>query len=114
MRAVRSAADAVVIGAGLGGLLAAVRLARQGRRVIVVERADRAGGRFSATALRGAEVSTGALHLVPHGSGGALARMLTELGVHVPIIDADVFASFWVEGKHVVCPRAIDGLRVLP
>ena len=109
----RSNPDAVVVGAGLGGLLAALRLTRQGKRVIVVERADRAGGRFTATRLKGAEVSSGALHLLPHGSGGALARMLRDLRVDVPIIDADVFASFWVEGAHTVCRHAVDTLRLL-
>jgi phytoene dehydrogenase-like protein len=105
---VQARADAVVVGAGLGGLLAAVRLTRQGRTVIVLERADRPGGRFTATPLHGAEVSTGALHLVPHGSGGLLARMLRDLDVDVPIVDADVVASFWMDGEHMVCRGAID------
>ncbi len=109
----QSRADAVVVGAGLGGLLAAVRLTRQGMRVIVLERADRPGGRFTATSLRGAEVSSGALHLVPHGSGGVLGRMLRDLDVGVPIVDADVVASFWVDGEHLVCRGAIDLLRRL-
>ncbi len=36
--------DALVIGAGINGLVAAARLALAGRRVLVVERADRVGG----------------------------------------------------------------------
>jgi len=36
--------DAVVIGAGLGGLSAGALLARQGRRVLVLEQSDRVGG----------------------------------------------------------------------
>jgi hydroxysqualene dehydroxylase len=40
-------ADVVVIGAGLAGLSAAVRLADAGRRVIVIEAAPRLGGRAS-------------------------------------------------------------------
>src|SRR6185295_18314097 len=36
--------DVVVIGAGANGLVAAAALARAGRRVLVVERAEAAGG----------------------------------------------------------------------
>lgn len=107
-------ADAVVVGAGLGGLLAGVRLARQGRSVVVLERADRPGGRFTAAPMRGAEVSTGALHLIPNGPDGALGRLLRELGVPVRIRPADVFCSVWEDGRHRVCRRGRDVLRLLP
>jgi phytoene dehydrogenase-like protein len=104
-------AGAVVIGAGLGGLLAALRLAREGRDVLVLERADRPGGRFTAASIRGAEVATGALHLIPNGSGGALARLLRQLAVPVRIVDADVFCSVWSGGEQIVCPRGRDVFR---
>jgi phytoene dehydrogenase-like protein len=109
----RLTAEAVVVGAGLGGLLAAARLARAGRRVVVLERADRPGGRFTATPLQGAEVSSGALHLIPHGSRGPLARLLRQLGLELPIADADVFASFWIDGRHTVCRSPLEVLGLL-
>lgn len=46
--------DAVVIGAGVGGLSAAALLAKEGMKVLVVEKEDRVGGR--ALSLRGEEL----------------------------------------------------------
>lgn len=44
-RTLPTATDVVVVGAGLAGLAAALRLAREGLDVVVVEAAERAGGR---------------------------------------------------------------------
>jgi cation diffusion facilitator CzcD-associated flavoprotein CzcO len=43
-----AAPDVIVVGAGFAGLSAAVRLARRGARVLVVEERRRLGGRASA------------------------------------------------------------------
>jgi phytoene desaturase len=45
--------DAIVIGAGLGGLSAAMRLGAKGYRVRVLDRLDRAGGRASSVTQNG-------------------------------------------------------------
>ncbi|SRR5579875_124927 len=91
--------DAVVIGAGLGGLLATAQLLRRGLRVTLVERLPHCGGRFTAKTFQGVQVSTGAVHMVPFGSSGVLARMLRYLQVPHRFFDADVFGSFHVHGK---------------
>lgn len=47
--------DAIVIGAGFGGLTTATLLAQAGRRVLLLEKSDRLGGR--ALSIRGEEIS---------------------------------------------------------
>jgi len=60
MRTVTGPTDNVVIvGAGLGGLACALRLAAAGRHVTVLERADGPGGRMGQLALDGYRFDTG-------------------------------------------------------
>ncbi|WP_163513423.1 phytoene desaturase family protein [Fodinicola acaciae] len=60
MRTVRGRTDrVVVVGAGLGGLACAIRLAGSGRQVTVLERAGRPGGRAGLLADRGFRFDTG-------------------------------------------------------
>jgi phytoene desaturase len=49
----------VVIGAGIGGLSAAIRLAAAGRRVLVLEQSDAAGGKMGEIRLQGYRWDTG-------------------------------------------------------
>ncbi|HYT34911.1 MAG TPA: FAD-dependent oxidoreductase [Ktedonobacteraceae bacterium] len=91
--------DAIVIGAGLGGLLSAAQLLQRKMRVVVLERLPHCGGRFTAKTFQGVQVSTGAVHMAPFGSSGVLAGMLRRLRIPHHFFDADVFGSFHVHGK---------------
>jgi phytoene dehydrogenase-like protein len=70
--------DVVVVGAGLGGLATAARLAAAGRRVVVCERARHPGGRGRTRTREGFALNFGAHAL--YARGPAMA-MLRELGV---------------------------------
>ncbi len=91
--------DAIIIGAGLGGLLSAAQLLQRGKRVLVLERLPHCGGRFTAKTFQGVQVSTGAVHMVPFGSSGVLSHMLRRLRIPHRIFDADVFGSFHLHGR---------------
>ena len=91
--------DAIIVGAGLGGLLSAAQLLERGKRVLVLERLPHVGGRFTAKNFHGVQVSTGAVHMIPFGSSGVLAQMLNRLHIPHRFFDADVFGSFHVHGK---------------
>lgn len=105
--------DVVVIGAGLGGLLTAAQFLGRGQRVAVVERLNHVGGRFTAKTFQGAQVSTGAVHMLPFGSNGIVAAMLRDLAVPHRVHDAEVFASFLVRGHQVNVRSVLSIARVL-
>jgi phytoene dehydrogenase-like protein len=105
--------DVVVIGAGLGGLLSAAQFLRRGQRVAIVVRLAHPGGRFTAKTFHGAQVSTGAVHMLPFGTNGELAAMLRALGVPHHIHDSEVFASFHVRGRQLVCRSVLQLAGVL-
>ncbi len=63
----RSHFDAIVVGAGAGGLSAAITLAARGRRVLAVEAQDRPGGKAGVETVDGVTFDTGPSVLtLPH------------------------------------------------
>ncbi|WP_094227801.1 phytoene desaturase family protein [Methanolobus psychrotolerans] len=77
---------AIIIGSGLGGLLSAAKLSKAGYEVEVFERLPIIGGRFTNLPFKGFQLSTGALHMLPHGPAGPLAQLIEEIGANVEIV----------------------------
>lgn len=77
-----------IIGAGLGGLISAAILSEKGEKVDVYERLPFIGGRFTNIPYKGFQISTGALHMIPHGKRGPLGQTLKKLGCNVEIEDS--------------------------
>jgi phytoene dehydrogenase-like protein len=75
-----------VIGSGIGGLLAGVSLIKKGHSVTIFEKLSRFGGRFTNFEHKGFQLSTGALHMIPHGKNGPLGTMLKSLDIDVDIV----------------------------
>jgi phytoene desaturase len=68
-------ADVVVIGAGVGGLAAATRLAARGLSVDVLEAGPRVGGKLNVRVVEGVEVDTGPSVLTLPGALDAVFRV---------------------------------------
>jgi len=83
--------DAVIIGAGMSGLAAAVRLGMYGRKVLVLERHNAAGGlnSFYARGRRKYDVGLHALtNWVPEGAKGApLVKLMRQLRIRRDELD---------------------------
>ena len=100
-----------IVGAGLGGLLTGAILSENGYKVEIFERLPFIGGRFTSISYKGYEVSTGALHMIPHGSRGPLARLLRKSGCKVEIVDSTPEAEIYWNGEREVVSRKSFPLR---
>ncbi len=73
--------DALIIGAGLGGLMTAAALARQGWQVALFEQLGFPGGRYTEIRYHGYQITTGAW--TPLGPRSNIGRFLAEVGAQV-------------------------------
>lgn len=91
--------DVVVIGAGVAGLACAQRLQEAGVDFVVLEAADRIGGRiqtnFSLGAGRPFEIGA----LMIHGKHVVTRRWLEEFGLHARPLPTTKRARFWMHGR---------------
>ncbi|NJE46670.1 NAD(P)/FAD-dependent oxidoreductase [Thermococcus sp. GR7] len=90
---------AVVIGSGIGGLLTASFLAKNGYEVTLLEKAPYIGGRCTNLNYKGFGLSTGAFHMIPHGEDGPLAHLLKLLGADVQIVNSNPKGMIFYEGR---------------
>jgi len=90
--------DAVVIGAGAGGLCTAARLAHQGYRTLVVERLDKVGGRASTDDIEGFKVNNGAIVIEV---GGITQQTCEEVGAPFDIREPQPPILYRIAGKDV-------------
>src|SRR5688572_3955322 len=84
--------DVIVIGAGVAGLGAALRLAREGRRVLVLEARDRAGGRILSVPQHGLELSAELGPEFVHGGNPLLRAALREAEIRIERVRRDLWA----------------------
>src|SRR6266540_2456533 len=89
-------ADAVVIGAGAGGLCAAARLAHAGLHTLVVDDKDRIGGRASTEQIDGFTVNIGAIAIE---LGGVFEETFSTVGAPLDIRTPEPASSFFIDGK---------------
>jgi phytoene dehydrogenase-like protein len=75
--------DAIVVGAGVSGLLSALALSKEGRRVLILERDDFVGGNLRTYTVDGYTVDTG-LHAITHVDNGPLTTLINDYFDMVP------------------------------
>ncbi|MGW5514398.1 phytoene desaturase family protein [Nocardia africana] len=90
--------DALVIGAGAGGLLAAARLSHLGYKTLVVERLDKVGGRASTDDIDGFKVNNGAIVIE---LGGITEDTFDEVGAKFDVRKPEPPILYRIGGKDV-------------
>jgi phytoene dehydrogenase-like protein len=101
--------DALVIGAGAGGLSAAALLSHHGYRTLLVEARDRVGGRASSVVDDGYTINTGAIAIE---YGGVLEEVFKTVGAPFEIRIPEPATLFRIKGKDVSLGKGPLGLLV--
>jgi phytoene dehydrogenase-like protein len=96
MNATTTRYDAVIIGAGAGGMSAAARLTAAGKTVLLVERLNRLGGRASSEIIDGHVVNIGAIAIE---CGGIFEETFDMLGVPLDIREPNPATVFYIDNK---------------
>ncbi|WP_048155145.1 NAD(P)/FAD-dependent oxidoreductase [Methanosarcina sp. Kolksee] len=78
--------DAVVVGAGISGLLAALTLSKHGKKVLVLEKNQHIGGNCNSYMVDGYQVDTG-VHAITHLSKGPLKRLMDNYFDFLPVFE---------------------------
>ena len=95
------ARSVVIIGAGVGGLVAALALVVRGFEVTLLERADRSGGKMRRADLAGMSFDAGPTVLtMPHVFEDIFSEAGEDLGAHIVLRPAEILARHaWEDGS---------------
>ncbi len=99
--------DALVIGAGAGGLCVAARLVAAGKKVLVAESLGRVGGRASSEVIEGFTVNVGAIAIE---RGGVFEETFDLLGVPLDLREPQPATVFYIDGKLINVAKGGWGL----
>jgi len=106
--------DAIVVGAGAGGLTTAALLARRGLSVLVLERRDVAGGSLNTCRRPGYAFDAGAQYIGDCGPGGSVPRILRAAGATdggFLEMDPDGYDTFCFPDFTFRMPRGVERFR---
>ncbi|MCS3900770.1 NAD(P)-binding protein [Methanococcus voltae] len=88
-----------IIGAGLGGLFSAAILSKN-HQITIYEKLPYIGGRFTNLNYKGYQLTTGALHMVPHGANGFFGQLVEQSNCGAKIINSNPDGLFRINNTN--------------
>lgn len=107
--------DCIIIGSGFGGLIAALKLVKEGRRVLVLEQQNAAGG-YGAGFQRAGFKFDSSIHIADAlGPGGDIYEMLGEFDLvkELDIVSPPEFCRLIYPEHDMVVPKGITNFKKL-
>jgi len=107
--------DVIIVGAGLGGLTAGAKLAKEGRKVLVLEQHDRPGGCATTFKRRNFTMEVGLHEMDGLHRADPKLKIFTELGImdKVEFLELPDFYRFINERYDIVIPHNPDEAKVV-
>lgn len=101
--------DAIVVGAGIGGLAAALMLSHRGRKTLLLEKNRMLGGRLSSFKKGDFHVDIG-VHLISRSDKGPVGQVLRRVGIPNPITYTFVRPLSSYQGKTFIFPHDVKDM----
>ena len=101
--------DAIVVGAGIGGLATALMLAHRGRKTLLLEKNRMLGGRLSSSKKGDFHVDIG-VHLISRSDKGPVGEVLRRVGIPNPITYTFVRPLSSYSGRTFVFPHDLKNM----
>jgi oxygen-dependent protoporphyrinogen oxidase len=101
-----------IIGGGIAGLTVALRLAKAGHRVTLLEATDRLGGQLAPQRIAGVELDAGAESFATRGT--AVTALIEELGLTADVVTPRPAPAWLDRARGPAVPLPAAGLLGIP